>query len=231
MIQRVRGLFQEFGPVGGLCYLVHRALRFVSKSCGLFRFASVVQPVADSALLPARIASRYSHCELEHSNALVLDMPMRPEVRRARLTQQTKCLGVFKDGELVGYLWFAREQYLEDQIRCRYRMLPSGVTVFDFDVFVVPKQRGGFTFAAIWNEANEYLRSKGVSHSFSRIDLYNQASLRAHEKLGAIIVENCLVLKLWQIELMFCGQAPRIRMTGPTSSIPTIILEPPVSIP
>jgi hypothetical protein len=58
---------------------------------------------------------------------------------------------------------------------------PSGKAVWDFDVYVVPAYRLGYTFLKLWDTANAHLRSLGVRWTLSRISAFNAGSLSSQQ--------------------------------------------------
>ncbi|MGD9597436.1 MAG: N-acetyltransferase family protein [Steroidobacteraceae bacterium] len=140
-------------------------------------------------------------------------IPVAAEVIEARLRQQAVCLGAFRRDELVGYLWYSPRQYLEDEVLCRYALEPAAASVFDFDLYILPKYRMGRAFTGIWYSANEHLRERGVRYTFSRISKFNTASLRAHAHLGCRRIATALFLRAWSLQLMLSGMRPYVHLS------------------
>jgi hypothetical protein len=69
-------------------------------------------------------------------------------------------------------------------------------------VYILPEHRMGFALAGIWHGANQYLRARGIRHTFSRYTRSNVASRRAHERLGGRTVGSALFLHLGPVQLM-----------------------------
>jgi hypothetical protein len=140
-------------------------------------------------------------------------MPVPADVLRQRFVQQSFCLGAFKKGELIGYMWFCPQRYLEDEVRCTYVLEPAAESVFDYDFYIFPKHRMGRGFAVLWERANAALRERHVKQTFSRVTLFNIASRRAHQRLNARHLGYAFFLRLWQLELTVASVAPYLHLS------------------
>ncbi len=226
MFQKLASPFRTFGLVAGTVYAINRVLVRISPSASLAVHDWMVQPITSKPLLPKRLASAYTARFIEDDQALVAAMPIRPEVRASRRAQGTRCLGTFRKGSLVGYVWFAFDQYEEDEARCTFKLRPAEQSIFDFDFYVMPEYRGGLAFAAIWNGASQLLHERGVRYSFSRLDYFNRASAKAHDHLGWRRVGRALILRLWTMELILATRSPRVFLSLNTHSRATYLLTP-----
>ena len=127
-------------------------------------------------------------------------MPVPAEILERRFRQPTRCLGAFQNGRFVGYMWLCFGPYEEDEVRCTFVPQPATEAAWDFDMYVFPGDRLGLGFARLWDEANRYLRERGVRFSCSRVSRYNTASRRAHEHFAWKRLGRALYLKgrRWQ---------------------------------
>jgi hypothetical protein len=208
MLRKIYGPFKEFGLVAGSLYAVDRVLHGVSRSWRLQFYELMVQPITDEPLISPRLSSRHAIREIHPGDPHLSSMPVRPEIMAARLQQNAICLGAFKGQELVGYVWFARDQYEEDEVRCTYTLARPEQSVFDFDFYVYPPHRMGLAFVTLWDGARAFLHRSGIQYTFSRMTRFNEASRRAHRRLGGQVVGQALFLKLGQVQLMFGTIAP-----------------------
>lgn len=208
LLERLAAPFKEFGFVAGALYLIDRLMRAVSPQLGLQVFEFTVQPITDKPLLPSRMAAGFEFREIGPADPEIAQMPARADIKAARYAQGAKCLGAFRKGELIGYLWFCHDHYEEDLVRCDYRLEPPGRSVFDFDLFILPQHRMGLGFVGVWHGANQYLRERGIVHTYSRITRFNLASRRAHAHLGCRCIGRALFVQAWRAELMFASVAP-----------------------
>jgi len=208
MWQRVSGPFREFGIAAGCLYSIDRVLQMISPRLRLFVYELMVQPIPDKPLLPERLSRSLEIRQIERGDPEVELMPARPDIKQARFEQGAICLGAYRKGQLIGYLWLCFDAYDEDEVRCTYRPSPRDRSVFDFDLYIFPEHRMGLGFAGIWNGANEYLRARGVDFTFSRLTRFNLPSRRAHAHLGWRRVARAAFLKVGTLEVMFATIAP-----------------------
>jgi hypothetical protein len=201
VLHKVASPFREFGLGVGFLYALDRTLARVSSRWHLHAYELMVQPITDKPLLPRRL-SRIGVREIAYDDPHIALMPVRPEVMQARKEQRATCLGAFDGERLIGYMWFCRGAYEEDEVRCTYVLAHPEESVFDFDFFIFPEHRLGVGFVALWNGANELLHGAGVRYTFSRLTRFNVASRRAHAHLGWKTVGRALFLQLGTLELM-----------------------------
>ena len=199
---------REFGPWSGILYIIDRGLEAVSPNLRLFVYEIMVQPIRNEPLAPPRWVKSLTFREIDRGDPLLALMPAREEVKEQRYKQRAKCLGAFKEGKLIGYIWFASGAYQEDEVKCTFVLTASAESVFDFDLYLFPEHRMGLGFVGLWNGANEYLRGRGVRYTFSRVSRFNVGSRRAHDRLGWVRVCTTIFLKLWRFELMFATIYP-----------------------
>lgn len=213
MFQRIASPFREFGLAAGLLYSIDRALSRLSGHLRLYVYEIVVQPISVKPLLPGTFRKQLAIREIRGDDPEIALMPVRPEVMAERLRRNATCLGAFRDGSLIGYMWFCGPTYEEDEVRCTYCVSPAEQAVFDFDFYLFPEHRLGFGFAALWNRANEILTQRGVRYAFSRMTQFNLASLRAHRRLGCTPVGRAIFLQAWQVEFMAATIPPYVHLS------------------
>lgn len=225
MLQKITGPFREFGATAGALYALDRVMSGISPRLRLLNFELMAQPIPDQDLIPERLSRSMEIRELHPGNPDLARLPVPAEIIDYRFDQDAICLGAYKKGEFIGYIWFCFNQYREDEARCIYELTPADRTVFDFDLYLFPKHRMGLGFVGLWNGANRYLRDRGVYCSYSRIDRYNLATRKAHAHFNWKRVARALFLKMGKTELMIAttrpyiglsfsdGQAPRLHLT------------------
>lgn len=202
MLRRIVSPFKEFGPLAGLLYAIDRLLSALSPGLRLFAYDLMVQPIAGAPLLERRSGSSLLVRQIQAGDAELAQMPVPPAVIQARQEQDATCLGVFKQGTMIGYMWFCERRYREDEVRCDYLLEPAAQSVFDYDFYILPQHRMGRGFAALWDGANQHLGARGMRFTFSRVSRFNTASRRAHQHLGAVRVGRVAFLRLWSAQLM-----------------------------
>lgn len=213
MLRKILDPFKEFGLAMGLLYLLDRVLSGTSPHLRLYVYEFMVQPVMNIPLLSPRFAASLEIREISAGAAEIASMPVPGEVVQARFAQGCTCLGAFKDGRLVGYMWYRRSRYEEDEVRCSYVPTPPTRSVFDFDFYILPEYRMGTAFAGLWKGAIAHLASRGVDYTFSRMTRFNTASRRAHRRLGSRVAGRAMFLRLWRIEVMLATIAPYVHLS------------------
>jgi hypothetical protein len=217
VLSRVAGPFREFGWFSGLLYALSRVLQMMSPRLNLYVYDLMVQPVTAKPLLPQRLSQAFSVAPIGAAAAELGLMPVPQSVIQDRFTQGAVCLGAWRGGRLVGYMWLCPARYDEDEVRCRYDLLPAAESMFDFDVYIFPEHRLGFAFVALWNGANRWLQDQGVRFSFSRISRFNVASRRAHARLGSQRLGSALFLRLGRAQVMLATVRPYLSLSVRTS--------------
>ena len=155
-------------------------------------------------------------------------MPALAHIKEQRFRQGARCLGVYRKGQLLGYSWYVRDRYQEDEVRCTYELVDREASIFDFDFYVLPEHRMGIAFLAIWQGMNETLAPQGVRCTFSRMTRFNLTSRRAHARLGARRAAWAVFLQAWGLELMAASIAPWVGVTWKPSQRVVLRLSPDV---
>lgn len=226
--RRLASPFRDFGPAAGSLYVVDRLLRRISPRLGLQVYEFMVQPIGGARLLPAGLSKNLAAREIVEDDAAVAAMPALAHIKAQRFRRGARCLGVYRKGQLLGYSWYVRERYEEDEVRCTYELSDREASIFDFDFYVLPEHRMGIAFLAVWQGMNETLAPQGLRHTFSRMTRFNLASRRAHARLGAKRVASAVFVQAWGVELMASTVAPWIGITWRPSQRVVLRLRPDV---
>jgi hypothetical protein len=173
----------------------------------------LAQPIPEEPLLPGRLSGALEMRQLVRGDPEIARMPARPEIKESRFQQSAVCLGAFQKKQLIGYIWLCFHSYQEDEVRCTFVLPQGNQAVFDFDLYVLPEHRMGLGFVGLWNGANQWLRSRGVLVSFSRLTRFNVASRQAHLRLGAQRVGRVFVLQMWSTELLVSTVSPYLHLS------------------
>jgi hypothetical protein len=207
-LRRATSPFREFGWLAGGLYICDRILQRLSPALGLHFYEFVAQPVSTKPLLPAGLSRNLSAAEIGPGHPDLSLMPARDDIKRRRFEQGARCIATYRKNELIGYVWYARRRYEEDEVRCTYVLVDESRSAFDFDVYVMPSQRAGIAFSGIWQSANEHFASEGINFTYSRVSRFNLASRRAHARLGARPLGWGVFLRLGAVELMVASMSP-----------------------
>lgn len=229
LLNKGSSVVSELGPINGLLYGIDRTFVQLGGFVRLYSYCLVAQPVADSRFLPPRRGQAIEVRNIGCDDPALASMPLTNNVLQARYRQDSVCLGAFKGGRLIGYLWLCIGSYIEDEVRCRFLCFPEDRASWDYDVYLLPEHRSSLAFARLWDSANEYLRTRGVAWSFSRISAYNSISLSSHRRLKATLLGKSFFLRLAAWQIMVSTLPPYVHISTGPSAVPTIRLYPPTS--
>jgi hypothetical protein len=183
--------------------LTDQALSRLSPNLRLYFYELMIQPISSERMLTASLMKNIEFREIQPGDPDLDRIPIDEKIIASRFAQGAICLGTYKKGDLIGYIWFSFYTYQEDEIRCTFVLHPGDQSVFDFDLYLFPEHRLGLGFVSLWDAANQFLENPGVLYTCSRLTRFNVASRRAHDHLGWRCVGRCVFLKLWMFELMF----------------------------
>jgi hypothetical protein len=213
MFQRLASPFREFGTFAGLVYAFDRLLQRALPKVRLYLHDIMVQPIPEKPLLSAGLVKSFDFREISRGAPEVELMPARPDIKESRFRQGARCLGVYRKGEFVGFIWFSFGRYEEDEVRCTYELTPAAQSVFDFDIYLFPEYRMGLGFVATWHGANAFLREHGVRYTYSRLTRFNVASRRAHDHLGWKRIGTALYVQLGRAQIMVASIFPYVHLS------------------
>ncbi|MBX3590911.1 MAG: GNAT family N-acetyltransferase [Burkholderiaceae bacterium] len=111
-----------------------------------------------------------------------------------RFDQGSICIAARRDSELIGFMWLQFDELREQLFRCDFIPCPHGRAAWDFDLYVAPELRLSKAFARLWSHARSYLCERGIETTISWIAFDNDASQRAHRRMGAKRVGWAIVL-------------------------------------
>lgn len=218
----------EFGSRGlALLYLLHRALQAASGGrAAVVPYLLVAQPVGNAALAEVRPDPATVVQRIGPGHPLLLQGPRPAPVIAQRFADGAACYAATVKGEFAGMIWIARERYLEDEVRCTYEIADTATGVWDFDVYVVPRLRLGRTMGRLWRGVDEQLAAEGIQWTFSRINRFNAASVKSHQRLGATALGRVTFLVLGPLQVSW-GEAHGVRISLGPQRPPILRLTPP----
>jgi hypothetical protein len=186
----------------------------------LYKYHLIAQPVGQTPLLPPRRGRNIDVRLIHEKDEITRQFPRPAAAIEARFAQGAHCLVASKEAQFIGFLWLLLGSYQEDEVRARYIPLPEGRAAWDFDVYVEPDSRLGFTFPRLWDEANRFLTEHDVGWSCSRISAFNAGSLGAHARLGTTTLGAAIFFCAgpWQITL--ASVAPYFHLSTHSGSFP-----------
>lgn len=207
--QRLDRARREYGTWNLVLYAFHRGLSRLLPAFHLERFYVVAQPVTEAvaSLRGQSLTVR----ELVAGDPCLTVFQRTPGEIEDRFRQRATGLGAFADGQLVGWIWVAFEQFQEYELPLRFELPASGTVSWDMDVFVRPDYRLRPVFPRLWESATGILRQRGVRWTCSLISAYNPASRSAHRRLGATELGSITLIHLGQLRVIIGGRlGPRL---------------------
>lgn len=228
MLTAARRLVREMGAGAVALYVVHKGLQALSGGrARLVPYAFYAQPLG-RASGPALRPDPYTVLfELPPGDSRTADLPRPPDVLAARYAAGGRCHAAWVKGRFAGTIWLARGHYDEDEVRCRYVLADPATGVWDYDVYVDPQFRLGRTMARLWAHVTGELSAQGVRWSFSRISMFNPASIQSHARLGARRVGWAVFVAAGQWQCMLQPQRPWLAMGWRQQ--PVVVLHPPAA--
>lgn len=226
---KLRHLHREMGSTGLVWYLA--ALLVARLKLGrLHRYVFLAQPVANPRPLSNTTATLVVK-QISRSEYQSNWFPRPDHVINERFDQGAQCLVAFSKGAPAACLWLVFDSYVEDEVRCHYRLWPAETTAWDFDVFLHPEYRLGRTFARLWDAAEKHLSAEGRHWCLSRVNAFNPSSLRAHQRRGAIAVGKATFLTLGTVQLLISGKPPYFHVSRGAHQTPCITVSAPGNMP
>lgn len=214
------------GSVASL-YVLHRLLQALRLG-RVVPYALVAQPIGGDVYRMTRDDPSTLVRRVGADDPVALRFPRPRQVNAVRWAAGADCHVCEIKGEFAGTIWIQHGAYDEDEVRCRFELADPETSVWDFDVYVEPRYRIGRTMARMWKAVDRELAAQGVRWSFSRISVFNAASLRSHARLGAVVVGRATFVEIGPLQLAWCtAGGPAWHACLPGSAGPTVRLEAP----
>jgi hypothetical protein len=226
-LQKWRGAAKELGRLNALLYIIDRQLRRLGGAGEIYRYYFVAQPVPERSALAGGRGKSVAVRLVDEDDAALHDMPLTADVMRFRYGQGAICFGAFKNERMIGCLWLCLGTFREDEVRCWFKPLPPERTAWDFNVYVEPAHRLGPAFARLWDEANQFMRARGIEWSVSRISAFNPGSLAAHSRLGTRRLGSATFMRLGRMQVTVSGFRPYLHVSLGERAVPCIALPTP----
>lgn len=191
----------------------------------IFKYQLVAQPVNNKPFLSPTRGKKIVIRQINEQDPVIHYFPRPVSVIQERFKNGSICLAAFKDEELIGFIWLMLGPYQEDEVRARYTPLPAKRAGWDFDIYVSPKHRLGFTFLRLWDEANQWLSKNGCQWSCSRISSFSARSSKSHAHLGTIVLGQAVFIQLINWQITFASMSPYIHISLKPDSFPEFSLE------
>lgn len=212
------GTYRTLGPKGFASYALSRAVAALP-GIAYRRYQLIAVPRAAMPPMPRGHAARaLEDAELRH---VATELDLTDATITFRRRQGMTCLGAFRGERLLGVTWLTDRPFDEDEVTVRF--VPPPGAAWDTGLYVRPEDRGGRAFAALWAGTGEWLDARGLDWSMSRITDYNDASWRAHARIGARALDTLTALRIGDRQWLF-GARPRHMRLEPGRTPPVLLL-------
>lgn len=208
LTSRLHHAFGEYGVANTFLFALHRLVQKFRHDAVFERLYIVDQPVPSVAGPPVRGGALIEVRAIRPGDPALRTFTRIPDDLADRYVQNASCLGVFRAGELLGWLWFVPGVFRDFEHPITFNMRPADRTAWDFDIYVRPEARLSAAFARLWEAAFQALRDLGVTHTLSAISAYNPASLGAHRRLGTRAIGSILVVRLGRFQAVCSRRFP-----------------------
>ncbi len=209
-------------------YYGHRLLQRLSGGrAGVYDYLIVAQPIGARGGPSLRQDPRTVVREIDPHDSIVAAFPRPAQVNRKRFDAGARCHVVSVSDTFAGHLWLAENGHDEDEVRCRFVLPQRPRCCWDFDVYIEPRFRAGRVMARLWQAVDRGLAADGFDWTLSRIARLNQASLLAHERLGAVPVASASFLIVGPLQIMIASCAPWLHVGIAMTQRPTLLLPAP----
>lgn len=212
-MKRIKNNIIELGLLNGLLYSLNRVYEKLTGKGLIYKYYFYVQPVAKKPLLPSRFGKKYTLLELDKNSPYLKYFDRPKHVLDTRFHNGAKCFCAVKDNIPTGFIWISLGKYQEDEVRCIFNPVPSGENAWDFDVFISPHDRLGFSFALLWDHVNKWLTKQNYKWTSSRVSAFNPNSIRSHSRLGAQRVGYGTFIKISGMEIGLFSKKPYLSIS------------------
>jgi len=223
MFAELSRLWAMIGPLDTFLFVLSRLVAKLTRGrVQLLKYYITAQPVPAGPLTPARRGQ--SIVVIEGTPEQAHGTPFgRPQAAiEHRLRHGARYVLAHLGGRLVGFQWFTLRDCVEDEVRCVFQLSPGDRCAWDFDIFVEPQARASPVFLRLWDATNAILRDHDVDLTLSRINAFNQASMRAHARLGAEPVGWGVFLLAGRLQMSVLSSRPWLHFSLSPSTAPVV---------
>jgi len=220
-MNRILRTIRQLGCFNALLLAIARLTEWCSKGHWRLQRYLFLAQVLPAAPLCAGRGRDIQIRLLTESAGVPQGCPRPAAVVQDRYRQGAQGLAAFRDNRLAGFLWFVFGAYQEDEVRAQF-VLPDSGCVWDFDVWVHPEERLGWTFRRLWEAARLLLRARGARWSCSRVSAFNAASLRAHAAIGTTPLGSAIFLNCGGWQWMLASMPPYLHLSRSADTVPRL---------
>ncbi len=221
-MKSLKKLYKELGGVDCGWYLFKRLFAVLFPALSVNRYKLLAQKV--NGEMPSRCCGHESVIikQVLNSDYNIDWFPRSLEIIQSRFAQHAICFVAFKNNQPAGCLWLVLGPYDEDEVKCKF--VPQKSAAWDFDVYIKPEHRLSRIFMYLWHEANQYMRLNGIRWTMSRVDAFNDQSIRSHKRMGAIIIGSATFIGYGNLQVMLSSVYPFLHASMNKRHRPTLNL-------
>ena len=228
LLDNLRLHWRTVGAAKTVFFVLQRTIRRLTfETIAPHFFYLLVQPVHAAPLLPERLRAGVTIRSIELGEANEVTFLRSLSEVKARLEGGDICLAAYRGDEFVGYFWLHFGPFVDEVSRCRFVPTPTDRVAWDYDLYILSHERGGIVLAALWDAANEVLRSRGYDWTESWISALNGPSFRAHERLGARRLGTVFFMRLGALQITLSSLPSHVHVSLNSARIPTIVVTAP----
>jgi hypothetical protein len=228
--KKLKDFVRRHSVASGVLYFANMLLAALDSPLAIVAYALFVQPVPLRPMLQKNAKTNITVRLISRDEYRVEWFDRPASVIERRFQQNTFCFVAFDQDKPVGSLWLCCNNYMEDEVRCRFILQPADAVAWDFDVYVAPKYRMSRVFVYLWDAGDAWLREHGFRWSCSRIDMLNMESMRAHQRMGASRIGVAVFVKGWDWQLTLATLRPFAHFSRNDRSFPQIPVGPGVDL-
>ncbi len=221
-LSRVKAAVRAFGWGTATLYALSRALNRFCPYFSIGKYYVVARPTSYQRLLTADRDTGIMVLQITGDHPLIDALPRQRDEIARRFAGGAVCFLATRDNRVTGHLWVTLSPYREPFHRCEFAPQPPGRSAWDFDMWIAPEERLGFTFARLWDQCNSYLLGKGVSWTCSCVSAFNLSAIRAHQRMGMRKMHTLVFWSVGPVELLLANVAPYIALSLSRSTFPLI---------
>jgi hypothetical protein len=219
-----RGLatIRALGFGTAVLYLLSRAFNRYCSFISVGEYYIVARPTSSKRLLSEIRDKSILVLQITQDHPHIDALPRKRDEIARRFAGGAVCFLATRENRVTGHLWVTLSPYREPFHRCEFSPQPPGRSAWDFDMWIAPEERLGFTFARLWDECNSYLLAKNVNWTYSCVSAFNLSAIRAHQRMGMRKMHKLVFWAVGPVELMLANVAPYVALSLSRSTFPLI---------
>jgi len=207
MINWFKTSFAQIGKAATFYYIADKILQS-TRIGSIYPYYFFSQPLEGNGK-KVRLSKNFEIRRIKEDDPVLLSL-LTSEICQYRFQQNAVCIGAFKDNHPVALLWFTPSTYHEDEVRADF--IPPESGCWDFGVHIEPEYRLTRAFSNLWISSTEIMKEMGYTDSLSRISAFNPGSLKAHMRMGAVLLGKAIFINIGPVQFCCSTRKPRFHI-------------------